>query len=64
MPTITNTGSGYRYWVADENDPQAVRLERIGTGQWQCDRCMAVVSELPERTFEQRAVLHVQGHQS
>jgi hypothetical protein len=25
---------------------------------------MAVVSELPERTFEQRAVLHVQGHQS
>ena len=63
MPTVTNTGSGYRYWVIDVNDPQAVRLERIALGQWQCDRCLAVVSELPERTFEQRAIIHVQGHQ-
>lgn len=63
MPTVTNTGSGYRYWVADTNDPQAVRLERIALGQWQCDRCLAVVNELPETTFEQRAQIHVEGHQ-
>lgn len=63
MPTVTNTGSGYRYWVADANDPQAVRLERIALGQWQCDHCLAVVNELPEVTFERRALIHVQGHQ-
>lgn len=63
MPTITNTGSGYRYWVLDTSDPTAVRLERIDIGQWQCDRCMGVVNEMPAKTFEQRATIHVQGHQ-
>jgi hypothetical protein len=64
MPTVQSQYSGYRYWTVDPSDQSAPRLEFINIGQWQCNRCGAVVNEMPETTFDARATAHVQGHQS
>lgn len=63
MPTVASPSSGYKYWTLDPSDPAAPRLEFINIGTWQCNRCLGVVSELPERTFDARATIHLQGHQ-
>jgi hypothetical protein len=62
MPTVTSESSGYAYWVADANDPQAIRLERSALGEWRCDRCLERLLEHPGQTFEERATAHVARH--